>query len=380
MKNIIKVIIIGLTLLSLNTYSADVKVFDSASIPYQSEVVFEDLNNPWAVVSSPDGDLYITEKKGQIKVVRNRSLKFQLKGIPSDLTVCGQGGLLDLAFHPDFKNNSFIYLSYITKTNVKPTGGVNTRISRFKLVNRVLTNEKVLVQGGFGNDCAHFGSRITFGKNGKIYASIGERHNKEKAQNLKYLNGKIIRINDDGSIPSDNPFSSKPNAKKQIYSLGHRNPQGIATHPDSGLIVISEHGPTFYDANNPKTGASVGDADEINIIKSGHNYGWPTIFGKLTKVGFTSPLREYTPGPAPSGVAFYTGDQFPSWKNDLFVSSLKGRSLLRIKVSIDEKIIEEETLIASAYGRIRDVTTGADGFIYVISDNGKLIKLSPISK
>ncbi len=378
-----------LTLLSAWTAHAD--TFPTASAPYESQVVLSGLRNPWAVVPGPNADLYVLELGGAIHVVRNGQIAASLSGLPSSMARAGQGGLMDLAFHPHFATNSFVYLSYVTRQNAVPANGANTRISRFRLVGTQLQDETILLQGGFGTDGAHFGSRLAFGNDGKLYASFGERHHKEKAQELGHLNGKIVRINDDGTIPGDNPFVNTAGALGAIFTLGHRNPQGLAVHPDHGYLVNSEHGPTGYDASIPGHG-SVGLADEVNLLRSGGNFGWPLVYGDPQILPWTPemhrhareknlvmPIQEFTEpdGIAPSGIAFYTGQAFPRWSGDLFVSALRGY-LVRMKLSRQGELLEQEQLpVLNSWVRVRDVATGADGLIYVVVDSGRLILLRP---
>lgn len=374
------------------SFSANVNapVFTVGEEKYKVNILTTELDRPWAVVRGPDNTLYLTEKAGKIFIYRDGKRVASLTGIPRELDEKGQGGLMDMAFHPQFKQNRFVYLSYITRENAIPSDGVNTRIARFRLVGNRLTDKKVLAQGGYGRDGAHFGSRMVFGADDKLYATFGERHNKEKSQDLKYLNGKVIRINDDGSIPQDNPFYNVPGARKEIFTFGHRNPQGIDVHPLNGSLVISEHGPSGYDAQLP-TLARVGKADEINVLRPGGNYGWPWVFGSPDVLPWTEemhrlvadknlimPLREYTvpDGIAPAGVAFYTGEKFPSWKNSFFVAALRGY-LLRLDIDGENRLVKEEHLLPEGFSRIRDVTTGADGYLYVISDKGQLIQIVP---
>ena len=193
--------------------------FSDESHAYDTQILDNTLDSPWAVVTSPNGNLFVTDKIGEIYIYKNGKRIAKLQGLPTTIADIGQGGLLDLAFHPQFDKNKFIYLSYSTEENAFPLDGINTRISRFKLNNNKLTEEKVLVQGGYGDDGAHFGSRLVFDEQGKLYATFGERHNKEKAQDLAYLNGKVIRINDDGSIPEDNPYFLDPTARKKSLLL-----------------------------------------------------------------------------------------------------------------------------------------------------------------
>lgn len=330
----------------------------AAASTVSDKVVVDTLERPWAVVAGPDGNIWISELGGQIKIFSPTfTLVKTLTNFP-DLEPNGQGGLMDIAFHPNFAANGWIYISY--------TVGIansHTRVNRFKYANGQLTEHKVLFDGPPGEDGAHFGGRLMFDSKGYLYASFGERHHKELAQSLTEPNGKVIRLTDDGAIPADNPFG--PN--NAVFTLGHRNPQGLAMHPVSLKLYDSEHGPTGYDA--PMGG------DEINELVAGSNYGWPLYHHQMTAPGFVSPLLEYTPAIAPSGIAFYTGAVIPQWKNDLFVATLAGGHLLRVRFDAAGKVVETEKLLNQKYGRLRDVGTSPDGTLLVVSDGGELIQL-----
>jgi len=324
-------------------------------------VVRQDLDSPWAVVTSPDGRIWITEQDGKIKIFdASFQLRETLSGLP-DLEAVGQGGLLDLAFHPQFLQNGWIYLAYTVEKN----RGYNTQINRFTYRGGRLQERKIILDGPSGTDSAHFGCRLVFDDAGLLYASFGDRHQKEKAQALDSLHGKTVRLSDNGAIPRDNPFG----ATNPIFTLGHRNPQGLDIHPLSRKLVVSEHGPTGYDAP--------GGGDEINVLKSGGNFGWPVVHHRLNREGMEAPLQEYTPAIAPSGIVFYTGNKIPQWKNDLFVAALRGSALYRLRIDANSQLIAEEKLLDNKYGRLRDVANAPDGTLLVISDGGKLIQLKP---
>ena len=321
-------------------------------------VIRDDLSSPWAVVASPDGQVWITESDGQILVFDGQfGLIHTLKNFP-DLEAVGQGGLLDLAFHPQYLQNGWIYVAYTVRQN----NGYNTQINRFTFRNGNLSERKKILDGPTGSDSAHFGCRLVFDASGYLYATFGDRHQKEKAQRINSLHGKTVRLHEDGRIPADNPIANNP-----IYTLGHRNPQGLDIHPVSKSLVVSEHGPTGYDAP--------GGGDEINILKPGANYGWPEVHHRMVRPGMESPLQEYTPSIAPSGSTFYTGTKIPQWKNDFFVAALAGSALHRLTIDASGRLLNEEKLLEDKYGRLRDVANAPDGTLLVISDSGKLIQL-----
>ncbi|NNE58868.1 MAG: hypothetical protein HKN36_12240 [Hellea sp.] len=326
-----------------------------------------DVDKPWGFVFLDENTLLITEKDGKLLRVETSGTKTEIKGIP-EVKSSGQGGLLDVALDPDYSENGWIYLTF----SHGMSGKSMTKLVRGKIEGNQWVNEETLFEAKvqhYVSGGRHFGSRITFDAEGRLYFSIGDRGQKEQAQDIGVPNGKIHRINRDGSIPEDNPFRFKD--YPSIYSFGNRNPQGLIMHPGSGVLWSTEHG--------PKGG------DEINVIRSGKNYGWPAIsYGRnyngseLTpyqaKPGMEQPASHWTPSIAACGLDVYTGDLFPDWKGRLLAGSLAYQSLRLIEVNDDQYIGEVEIL--SDEGRIRDVTTGPDGAIYVALPS-KIIRLSP---
>ncbi|WP_299385659.1 PQQ-dependent sugar dehydrogenase [uncultured Lacinutrix sp.] len=332
------------------------------------EVVVEDLTNPWGFVFLPDNSMLITEKEGKLIHYKNK-VKKEIKGLP-EIYVRGQGGLLDINIHPNYNENGWIYFSYAS-----PKGegkGGNTAIMRAKIKNNALVEKELLYKAEPNTTKGqHFGSRIVFDNEGYLYFSVGERGNRdENPQDLKRDGGKIYRLNDDGSIPNDNPFVDSKGAKKAICSYGHRNPQGMELHPDTQEIWTHEHG--------PKGG------DEINIIRKGKNYGWPVItYGKnysgtsitneTKKEGMEEPLHYWNPSIAPSGMSFISSNKYGDWKGSLLVGSLKFSYLDRCELK-DGKVIKEERLL-DGIGRVRSIEQGPDGYIYVGVENLGIVKL-----
>jgi aldose sugar dehydrogenase len=334
------------------------------------QVVVSDLSIPWGFVFLPDQSMLITEKKGELIHFINEK-KINIEGLPK-IKVLGQGGFLDIELHPDYATNGWIYISYASSDGKGE--GANTTIMRFKIINNTLVEKQILYKASPNSKRGqHFGSRIEFDNNGYLYFSIGDRGNRnENPQDITRDGGKIYRLNDDGSIPIDNPFVNKTNAKKAIYSYGHRNPQGMVLHPETGELWTHEHG--------PKGG------DEINIIKAGKNYGWPKIsyginysgtsFTDYTALpGMEQPLHYWDPSIAPSGMAFVTSDIYPEWKGNLLVGSLKFQYLNRCVLK-NNKVIKEEKLI-DGLGRVRSVKQGPDGYIYVGVENVGIVKIIP---
>ncbi len=331
------------------------------------------LERPWGMAFLPDGRILVTERSGSLRVIENGRLNPQsISGLPNVVSV-GQGGLLDIILHPKFSENGWIYFSYVSPGS----GGMGTEVARAHLADMALKDLQVIFRLEKKTLTAHhFGSRLAFDQAGYLYITLGDRGDKPRAQMLDDHAGSVIRIHDDGKIPADNPFVTNKNAKPEIFSYGHRNPQGMALHPKTGKLWIHEHGPQ--------------GGDELNIIQRGRNYGWPVItygvnyvsgtkIGEGTqKKGMEQPSYYWVPSIAPSGMSFYTGDKFPNWKGNLFVGSLKFQLLARLELD-GNHVVREERLLRGKLGRIRDVRTGTDGYIYLLTDesNGQLVRLEP---
>jgi glucose/arabinose dehydrogenase len=353
--------------------SAEESTFSSEKQSFTIETVVDGLENPWSVEFLPDGRMLVTEKPGRLRIIENEQLSEPIKGLP-EITSKGQGGLLDIALDPDYKNNQIIYLSY----SAKGQGGLGTEVVKGKLVGNELKDTQIIFKlSPKSNTAHHFGSRLLFGKDGTLFISLGDRGEQDRAQDINDHRGSLIRINKDGSIPKDNPFVNNPNAKPEIYTYGNRNMQGIAMHPETGDVWTVEHGPQ--------------GGDELNLMKPGVNYGWPVItyganYGTGTKIGegtekegMTQPKHYWMPSIATSSLLFYTGNKFPNWKGNAFVSSLKFGQLARLEME-GNKIVKEERLIDGKVGRIREVQQGLDGYIYIVTDesNGRLLKIKPV--
>lgn len=359
---------INMLLLTFSACAQKDTTIEESTYTYSIETVVEDLQIPWGMAFLPDGSMLITEKSG--KLIHFKDGEKQLINDVPEVYNRGQGGLMDLVLHPNYEQNGWIYFSYASSEG--DGDGGNTAIMRAKLNGNQLT-EKELLYKATPNTTAgqHFGSRIAFDNNGFLYFSAGERGERDiNPQDISRDNGKIYRINADGSIPSDNPFVNEPNAKKAIYSFGHRNPQGMILHPTTGEIWVHEHG--------PKGG------DEINIIKKAANYGWPVVTHGLNYSGTSitsetsrpdmeDPIYYWIPSIAPSGMAFVTSDKYPHLKNNLLVGSLKFQ-YLELDILEDEKVVKRERLL-EGIGRVRDVRQGPDGFIYVAVEGLGIVKL-----
>jgi aldose sugar dehydrogenase len=353
--------------------SAEEGIISSEKHSFVIETVVNGLDQPWSVEFLPDGRILITEKSGRLRIVKDGKLSAPVKGLPKIIDK-GQGGLLDVALDPDYKNNQIIYLSY----SAKGEGGIGTEVIKGKLVGNELIDSKVIFKlSPKSNTAHHFGSRLLFAKDGTFFITLGDRGDKQRAQDISDHAGSLIRINKDGSIPKDNPFVNNVNAKSEIYTYGNRNMQGIAMHPETGDVWTIEHGPQ--------------GGDELNLMKPGVNYGWPVItygvnYSSGTKIGegtkkegMSQPIHHWVPSIATSSLLFYTGDKFQNWKGNAFVSSLKFGQLARLEMQ-GNKVIKEERLINGAVGRIREVQQGLDGYIYIITDDsdGRLLRIKPV--
>ena len=339
--------------------------FTTENFNLQLDTVYRDGDIPWGMTFLPDGDLLVTEKEGVLYRVKKDQQKIKITGVPAVHTK-GQGGLMDVKLHPDFEQNKWIYLTY---SKPKKQGGKTlstTALCRAQLQENRLENLEVLLEAlPYGDTKYHFGSRVEFDREGKLYFSVGDRGKRdENPQSLASHCGKIHRLHADGTIPTDNPFVEQDNAQASIYSYGHRNPQGVSINPADGKIWVHEHGPR--------------GGDEVNIIEKGLNYGWPvvsyginyngtTFTDKTTAPGMQNPELYWVPSIAPCGMDFVEGDRYPGWEGDLLVGSLRFKYLNRCKVEAGKIVSEEKTL--ENIGRVRNVKMGPDGFVYVAVEN-----------
>lgn len=350
------------------------QIHPSLDYKIKVDVLTNKLDTPWGMAFLPDGSMLITERGGTIRRFQNGELTKPLKGVPKVATK-GQGGLLDVTIDPDFETNNYVYLSF-SEPGKK---GAGTAVARGQLNGQTFENMTVIYrQNNKTRSGLHFGSRLVFAKDGTLFVTHGDRGKGKRAQDPFDHAGSLVRINKDGSIPLDNPFADGEKALPEIWSIGHRNMQGATTHPKTGDLWTVEHGAR--------------GGDEINKPQAAKNYGWPVIsYGRhysglkigegTTKQGLEQPRYFWDPSIAPSGLAFYQGEAFEKWNGDLFVGSLKFQMLTRLKMQGD-KIINEERLLAGEYGRIRDVRSGPDGAIYLLTDDeeGMLLKLTPLNQ
>jgi len=352
---------------------------------YRVVTVAEGLVQPWSIAFVPGGDVLITERPGRLRIVRGgKLLPTPVAGVP-EVAYENQGGLLEVALHPHFATNRFVYLTYAKK---RPDGtGNTTALVRATFEKDALTGVTQLFES-VSTGRGHFGGKIAFDGKGHLFLTLGDRQvppegnlEAHPAQNLSNHHGKVVRLNEDGTVPADNPFVGRAGAKPEIWSYGHRNVQGIAIDPATGNVWTNEHGPQ--------------GGDELNLERAGKNYGWPVIgfgvnytTGKAIhagthKEGMEQPLHIWVPSIGISGAMFYTGDRFPQWKGQLFIAGMPGEQLGRVTLA-GEKVLSRETILPGV-GRIRDIRQGLDGFIYLATEDrdGKptpVVRLEPVDR
>ena len=346
--------------------------YESTEHRFHLVKVVDGLEHPWSLAFLPDGRMLVTERPGRLRIVADGVLNPEpVAGVP-EVWVDGQGGLLDVALHPDFAKNSLIYLSYASPDDDDEGA---TAVARGRLAGTRLEDaEELYVALPRDDGGRHFGSRLLFA-DGYLFVTAGERGEPDRAQDLGDPAGSVIRLHDDGRVPENNPFVGTAGARPELYSIGHRNPQGMARDAATGRIYAIEHG--------PKGG------DELNLIEPGVNYGWPVItYGKsymgfkigegTHKEGMAQPVHYWVPSISPSGLMIYDGDRFPAWRGSFFAGALSGELLVRLEIA-DGKALVEERMLEDLEERIRDVRQGPDGLIYLLTDHpdGMLLRLEP---
>ncbi|MBP6010881.1 MAG: PQQ-dependent sugar dehydrogenase [Alphaproteobacteria bacterium] len=350
---------------------------DELKTGYKVTEVATGLDHPWSIAFLPDGSMLVTERAGRLRLIKDGKLLAEpITGVAPVHTKSGsQAGLFDVVLHPKYQENQILYLTYASGTAAANA----TRVARARFDGVVLQDFKVIFEAKPLKDTSnHFGARMAFLADGTFALTIGDGFEyREKAQDLGTHLGKTVRLNDDGSVPPDNPFVSKAGALPEIFSRGHRNEQGLAFDAQTGLLYQHEHGPQ--------------GGDELNIIRPGHNYGWPVItYGMDYSGGYVSPYKarrgmdqpilQWTPSIAPSGLAIYRGDKFPAWNGDAFVGALAFKYLARVDLDESgESVLGQQRLLTDLKVRIRDVRVSPDGYIYVTTDDaaGKVLKIEP---
>ncbi len=328
------------------------------------------LENPWSLAYLPDGRLLVSERAGRLNII-DGSERTEVNGLP-EIAATGQGGLLDIALHPDFEKNGLVFYTYAARGS----GGAGTALGRGRLEGTSLQNvEQLFLMNELSSAGQHFGSRLVFLDDGTLLFTIGDRGQRTRSQNFRDHAGGTIRLNDDGTVPDDNPWVGNDDYASEFFTVGNRNAQGMAIHPRTGQIWQSEHGPR--------------GGDELNLIEAGRNYGWPVVsqgteystgaeIGAAGREGMTNPVHYWTPAIAPSGMTFYTGDAFPAWQDNLFLASLVQQQLHRLVIE-GEELVHEEVLLSRQIGRIRYIVQGPDGLLRVLSDerDGGLYRIEP---
>ncbi len=366
--------LVALALLAYFAADAAAETFRTEKEAVRVVAVARGLEHPWGMAFLPDGRMLVTERPGRMRIVaRNGKIGAPLAGVPA-VYARGQGGLLDVTLHPDFARNRLVYFTYAEPG----PGGAGTAAAMARLSDdsarlenlKIVFRQQPKSEGG-----NHFGSRLVFARDGRLFITIGERFQMDLAQDLSVHRGQVIRIEADGRVPADNPFMNRKGARPEIWSYGHRNPQGAALHPETGKLWTVEHGPA--------------GGDEVNIPLPGRNYGWPVIgYGKhydgrpigvgTHKDGMEQPVYYWDPSIAPSGMDFYTGDKFPAWRGNMLIAVLKDQMLVRLELG-DEKVVHEERMLRGIGKRLRHVRQGPDGYVYLLTDesDGEILRLEP---
>jgi aldose sugar dehydrogenase len=363
------IILAAVAVLLMLAESAKTRTLATEAGPIKVETFAEGLSHPWGLAFLSDGRMLVTERPGRLRLVsKDGKLSKPLSGVP-EVFAAGQGGLLDVAIDPDFQSNQLVYISYAEPGG----GGASTVVARGKLGKHGLEDVEVIFRQFPKVDGAnHFGSRLAFAPDGKLFITLGERFKFTPAQDLSNDLGKIVRINPDGSIPEDNPFVGRKEARPEIWSYGHRNAQGAAIHPETGKLWEDEFGPL--------------GGDELNIPQAGADYGWPVVSwgdnydrsvipDPPTHPEFADAIYHWNPVISPSGMTFYTGDAIPGWKDNLLIGGLSSKAIVRLTLD-GEKVVGEERLPMGM--RIRDVVEAPDGSVFALTDqdDGKILRLT----
>ncbi len=328
---------------------------EKTAVKFKVETYASGLRVPWGFAFLSEGNMLFTERPGRVRMIENGKLKDEIIFKVPDVEPSSESGLMDISLHPDFKSNKFVYLAYAYNED-----GKHVKIVRYKFDGNTLKEDKIIIDK-IPAAPNHAGTRCRFGPDGKLYITTGDSTNWNLAQKTDSLAGKTLRLNEDGSVPEDNPFVDNKKYRPEIWTIGHRNAQGLDWQPSTGLMFQTSHGPSYFEGRG-------GGADEVNIVEKGKNYGWAEIWGNKTKEGMESPLLEYSPACAPASGMFYDGDRFPEFKGNFFFGCLRGTRVIRVKLD-GRKVVGQENLLEGNFGRIREMAEGPDGYIYFSTSN-----------
>src|SRR5947209_10900063 len=330
--------------------AGEVASTSDGAVKFRVETFVSGLQVPWSIVFVPDGRVFVTERPGRVRVIENGQLRVEPLATISDVEARSESGLMGLTLHPQFTENHQLYLCYAYDGG----NGQRDRVVRYRETGNALTDRKVIIED-IPAAQFHAGCRLRFGPDSKLYITTGEATQKEIAQRLDSLGGKILRLNDDGTVPQDNPFIGQKDARPEIWTYGHRNSQGLDWQPGTNILFETEHGPSGFDGP--------GGGDEVNVVERGKNYGWPVIHHRATKEGMESPLLEYTPACAPASGTFYRRSALAQFKGNFFFGCLVVQRIIHVVLD-GRRVVSQENLLERQYGRIRDIAERPHGPLY----------------